>query len=293
MYSKKIRTFSIFLLLGIAALFVPATTLQNSIAMAQEYYPKYEEKAYYNQENAPYQSDKKNDPYQSDKKNDPYQSDKKNDPYQSDKKNDPIVNVEKKLFVCNDVFNLPENVTDTPVFFECPNPANFFFPAGPDSGEYIPCNDEICPFIDESDFGAQIFKDVATIRELSPEGTPVNLNKFHYTVTEGDIDDRITNDECTAVGFDHSTFFFTLLEDGIEFDALVCVNYVGDCEGIIYSDEVKTCTVENYIAAAAFFPPPEPEEPEDNLRSSLQQLNNQVLPPQTSSLRDIISDRTN
>src|SRR5918993_1488568 len=155
MYSKKIRTFSIFLLLGIAALFVPATTLQNSIAMAQEYYPKYEEKAYYNQENAPYQSDKKNDPYQ------------------SDKKNDPIVNVEKKLFVCNDVFNLPENVTDTPVFFECPNLANFFFPAGPDSGEYIPCNDEICPFIDESDFGAQIFKDVATIRELSPEGTPV------------------------------------------------------------------------------------------------------------------------
>src|ERR671912_81875 len=243
MYSKKIRTFSIFLLLGIAALFVPATTLQNSIAMAQEYYPKYEEKAYYNQENAPYQSDKKNDLYQSDKKNDLY------------------LNVEKKLFVCNDVFNLPENVTDTPVFFECPNPANFFFPAGPDSGEYIPCNDEICPFIDESDFGAQIFKDVATIRELSPEGTPVNLNKFHYTVTEGDIDQRITTgDECSAVGFDHSKFFFTLLEDGIEFDALVCVNYVGDCEGIIYSDEVKTCTVENYIAAAAFFPPPEPED---------------------------------
>ena len=36
------------------------------------------------------------------------------------------------------------------------------FPPGPDSGEYIPCNDEICPFIDESDFGVQIFKDVAT-----------------------------------------------------------------------------------------------------------------------------------
>jgi hypothetical protein len=35
---KKIRTFSIFLLLGIATLFVPVTALQNSIAMAQEYY---------------------------------------------------------------------------------------------------------------------------------------------------------------------------------------------------------------------------------------------------------------
>ena len=71
-----------------------------------------------------------------------------------------------------------------------------------DSGEYIPCNDEICPFIDESDFGAQIFKDVATIRELSPEGTPVNLDKLQYTVTERLIDDRITtNDLCPIVGF--------------------------------------------------------------------------------------------
>src|SRR5918994_865519 len=277
MYSKKIRTFSIFLLLGIAALFVPATTLQNSIAMAQEYYPKYEEKAYYNQEN------------------DPYQSDKKNDPYQSDKKNDPIVNVEKKLFVCNDVFNLPENVTDTPVFFECPNPANFFFPAGPDSGEYIPCNDEICPFIDESDFGAQIFKDVATIRELSPEGTPVNLDKIHYTVTEGEIDDIITRDECSAVGFDDSNFFFTLLEDGTEMGIGICVNYVGDCEGTIYSDEVKTCTIENYVWEVIFFPPPPSEDgdAEDNTLSLLQQSNNQALQPQTSSLRDIIADRTN
>ena len=43
---------------------------------------------------------------------------------------------------------------------------------------------------------------------LSPEGTPVNLDKFHYTVTEEDIDQRITtDDECSAVGFDHSNFF--------------------------------------------------------------------------------------
>ena len=38
-----------------------------------------------------------------------------------------------------------------------------FIPPTLDSGEYIPCNDEICPFIDESDFSAQIFKDVATV----------------------------------------------------------------------------------------------------------------------------------
>ena len=111
----------------------------------------------------------------------------------------------------------------------CPNPANSFFPAGPDSGEYIPCNDEICPFIDESDFGAQIFKDVATVLELSPEGTPVNLDKFHYTVTEGSIDERITTDfdECSAVGFDHSNFFLTLLEDGTEVAALYMCQLCG------------------------------------------------------------------
>ena len=135
---EKIRIYSVFLLLGIAALFLPATALQNSIVMGQQYYPEYEENEYFNQE---------------------YYS------YQDDEKNAPIVNVEKKFFVCNDVNNLPDNLTDTPVSFKCPNPANFFFPAGPDSDDYIPCDDELCPpnYIDESDFGVQIFKDVATV----------------------------------------------------------------------------------------------------------------------------------
>src|ERR671912_441727 len=266
---KKIRTFSIFLLLGIATLFVPVTALQNSIANAQEYYnEEYEENGYYNEEYDPYKND--------------------------NNKNAPIVNVEKNLFVCNDVNGIPDNITDTPVFIECTSPSSFFFPAAPDSGEYIPCDDERCPFIDESDFGAQIFKDVATVRELSPEGTSVNLDKFHYTVTEGEIDDRITNDDCSAVGFDDSNFFLTLLEDGILVIVDICVNYVGDCEGTIYSGEVKTCTIENYVWEVIFFPPPsEDGDAEDNTLSLLQQSNNQALQPQTSSLRDIIADRTN
>ena len=41
---KKIRTFSIFLLFGIAAIFFPATALQNSIARGQEFYPEYDKK---------------------------------------------------------------------------------------------------------------------------------------------------------------------------------------------------------------------------------------------------------
>ena len=46
MSDKKIGIFSA-LLFGIATLFVPLTALQNSIAMAQEYHPEYEENEYY------------------------------------------------------------------------------------------------------------------------------------------------------------------------------------------------------------------------------------------------------
>jgi hypothetical protein len=269
MSDKKVGICSAFLFFGVAALFLPATALQNSIAMAQEYYnEEYEENGYYNQEYDPYKND--------------------------NNKNAPIVNLEKNLFVCNDINGIPDNITDF-LRIGCTNPANFFYPAGPDSGEYIPCNDEICPFIDESDFGAQIFKEVATVPELSPEGTPVNLDKFHYTVTEGEIDDRITIDECSAVGFDDSNFFFTLLEDGAEVGVDICINYVGDCEGTIYPGEVKTCTIENYITAVTFFPPPsEDDNAADNAQSSSlsQQSNNPAMQSQLNILKDIISHRT-
>ena len=47
MSGKKIRIFSTFLLLGIAAIFFPTTALQNSIAMGQEFYPEYDEENEY------------------------------------------------------------------------------------------------------------------------------------------------------------------------------------------------------------------------------------------------------
>ena len=126
------------------------------------------------------------------------------DPYQNDNnKNAPIVNVEKKLFVCN-------NVTDSPNDFQSAsiNQQKTFisYPSTPDSGEYIPCNDEICPFIDESDFSAQIFKDVATLPDLSSEGIPVNLDKFHYSVTERWIEGYNNTKRffLLTVGFSHS-----------------------------------------------------------------------------------------
>ena len=270
---KKIRTFSIFLLLGIAALFLPATALQNSIVMAQEYYPEYdEENQYYNQEYDPYQNDNNN--------------------------NAPIVNVEKKLFVCN-------NVTDSPNDYQCEgtrilieNDDDDFvisYPSTPESGDYIPCNDEICPFIDESDFSVQIFKDVATVRDLSQEGTPVNLDKFHYTVTERSIEDIITaNSQCSTVGFSHDAFVEKITDDSLIFYA-ICVNYVGECEGTIYPGEVKTCTVENYIFAKFTDPILTDGNTADDAQSSSlsQQSNNQAIQSQHNTLRDIIADRTN
>ena len=75
MLYKKLGVFSVFLLLGIAALFLPSTALQNSIAMGQEFYPEYEENQYYNDQEG----------------YDPYKNNNDNN------KNAPIVNVEKKI----------------------------------------------------------------------------------------------------------------------------------------------------------------------------------------------------
>ena len=165
------------------------------------------------------------------------------------KDKDAIVNIEKKLFVCNaERIIVEEGRTE----FLCPS-ASEFNAAGPDSGEYVPCTADLCPGIDESEFAVQIFKDVATVHDLTPQGTPVNLNKFHYTVAENDISSRINfddnqflGDQCFPTGFDHSLTYQKELEDSVV-AYQICVKYVGDCDGTIYPGQVKTCTVENYI----------------------------------------------
>ena len=47
MSNKKVGIFSALLFFGVAALFLPATALQNSIAMAQEFYPEYDQENEY------------------------------------------------------------------------------------------------------------------------------------------------------------------------------------------------------------------------------------------------------
>ena len=265
MSDKKIRIFSTFLLFGIAAIFFPATALQNSIAMGQEFYPEYEENEYYYDQEG----------------YDPYKNN-------NDNKNAPIVNVEKKLFICN---NVTGSLNE---FFACVGQRSvefpdFFFPPALDSGEYIPCNDEICPFIDESDFSAQIFKDVVTVRDLTPEGTPVNLDKFHYTVTERSIEEKITTSStCNAVGFSHDLVYEKVIDDR-DVVYFICVNYVGDCEGTIYPGEEKTCTIENYIVEGFIDPL---QSSDDNTADSVQSSSFQQKFKQTiPSLSNILADR--
>jgi len=163
------------------------------------------------------------------------------------------VEIKKKLFVCKNAQNPDDNGS-----FGCfiDTPFGGFFPAGPNSTQYIQCTEELCPGIDESEFAVQIFKDVATVRDLTPEGTKVNLDKFHYTVAESAINRNIdfdsestrpfVNNFCFPAGFTH-TLDYLKVTNNPAVQYFICVNYVGDCDGTIYPGEVKTCTIENYI----------------------------------------------
>ena len=208
----------------------------------------YDDEPYYGQYDEPYYN---NEDSYSNNDNEYYSKYPIKDNY---KDKDPIVLVKKKLFVCDDAQNRPPQGIFS---FECLDSTPFqIFPAGPDSREYIECTKELCPLIDESDFRAQLFKDVATITALSPQGTPVNLDKFHYTVVEVDLNDRtFQNDDCgpQGAGFNgaYELNYLTFTQDtSVRYS--YCVNYGDDCEGTIHPGEVKTCTIENYIWSGTF-----------------------------------------
>lgn len=239
MSNRKLRIFNFFIFIGLASLFFPATSLGNSITNVQsqekqEHHPLLYEQDQTNDEEGYY--DNNND----DSNNENYYS--YNDNIQN---TDPIVNIKKKLFVC-------QNIETSPELFECVSPSGSGLPAGPDSGQYIQCTEELCPVIHESDFAVQIFKDVATVRNVTPQGTPVNLDKFHYSVTERQIDDIIRTFSqpnevaCFGTGFRHNTDYIQETPNAVV-EYHLCVKYVGDCDGTISPGEVKTCTVENYI----------------------------------------------
>ena len=88
---------------------------------------------------------------------------------------------------------------------------------------------------------------------LTPEGIQVNQDKFHYSLTEGQISAKIsTEGRCNVISFTHDLFYEKVICNSSVF-YVICINYVDDCEGTIYPGEVKTGTIENYIVEGYFF----------------------------------------
>ena len=179
-----------------------------------------------------------------------------NDYYKQDNKKDkksPVVTIKKELFVCDEAQTEEE-------FFYCDDNNGFSFISSQNSGRYVECTEDLCPGIDESTFSAFIHKNVALIEDLNSEGKKVNLNKFHYTVAEDQIDERnklgqgegpFSQFLCQASGFDDGLEYRILLKSVISEDQIaeygICIVYEGDCQGIIHAGEEKTCTIKNYI----------------------------------------------
>ena len=164
----------------------------------------------------------------------------------NEKKKDPIVTIKKELFICDEVVD--PGLFEGQFFFDC-RISGTDLPLSPTSERYIECNDSICPQIDESTFSAFIHKKTALVEDLSSEGKSTNLNKFHYIVSEDEVDDRngFDDGQCGS-DFDEYVSFTRFLEPlELTFHYDICVVYEGDCEGYISVGERKTCTIKNYI----------------------------------------------
>ena len=231
--SKKKVSMVFSSLLFAAILLIPATAFN---ANAQEEY-KYQKDDYV-----------KYDDYYGDTNQ--YKDDRDYAKHDYKEKKSPQVTIKKELFICDEILDAEFEPFES-INFNCfaTEAQNSYLP--PNSDKYIECDESICPGIDESTFSAFLFKDVAFVQDLSSEGEVVNLDKFHYTVTEDELDDRTgfgLDAACSNAGFiDNMSYdrFFTV--SGLEVSYEICVLYEGDCQGTIYPGEEKTCTVKNYI----------------------------------------------
>ena len=166
-------------------------------------------------------------------------------------KNGSKVTVKKEIWICDEARGGGARNFDCQIEYET-SQGTFRLPYGPNNGllnRYVPCASVDGCRTTESVFGAEIFKEVAVIPELSSEGIKTNLSKFHYAVTEDDIDDVIgTENDCFAVGFRHQVDSSMVQGSSQELVSYqICVDYSGDCTGTIKSHEKKICTIKNYI----------------------------------------------
>ena len=247
--------FNVFLFAAI--LLIPATAFN---ANAQEEYKEeknrdyeryfYDGNYYYFDNNNDYDNKYNSDKYVEYNDQQIKKSHDKKENYKSQKIDD-LVTIKKELFICSEIteFDIPLN----DVRIDCRG--EFDIPLPPNSTNYVKCTDELCPGLDESAFTAFIHKDVAFVQDLTSEGNSVELDKFHYTVAEDNLDDRngFDNFDCGTVFDDSVGVFRTQIDDRqIDYNT-ICAIYEGDCQGIIYGNEEKTCTIKNYVVDLNIF----------------------------------------
>ena len=163
--------------------------------------------------------------------------------YRSKKGADLII--KKEIFICDEAQRRPE-------IFRClafNSPDIPFGPATGDAGRYIPCTLENGCRVSPADFGVGIFKEVVTIPDQSAEGVKTNLTKFHYTVSEDEVDDVWDGTNgCVGAGFTDGHNANVVQASGNELvEYTFCIDYSEGCSGTIRPRDKKTCTVSNYI----------------------------------------------
>ena len=233
------------LVLGIVMLFIPAT----SIANAQEYDDKHYEdesykKVYKKSYNESYKKDERKSYYTDD--DEKYKNDDKieepiiiikNEPIQKkekkDKKEPPMLLVKKDVLYC-DFFS---GVSDQ----RCIDPI-------PDKNserwlQTCTLDNEICDNLDEAFFKIMVTDDIKF--PGSKDGIKLNFNGERYTVTEdpnlGNIIQHL--ELCREANFDDGF----LVNENI----LICTEFEGECSGIVEDNELKECTVNNFVVGAS------------------------------------------
>ena len=242
---------------SVIMLLIPSSS---SLVNAQEYDTYYEQDQYYDgiyQDDNYKKSNYENDSYnnkQDDKKTDEPVIIIKNEPLQKKEKKEkkkelPMILVKKDVLYC-DTFAGGSGVS-------C-----FSFVdgtiAGKDSGRYVEeCTantgpeGEVCDNINESFFEIIVTDDIDF--PGSEDGTKLNFNGERFSITEEQIIETMNEGGeqdlfCQKTGFDDG-FGISLGSPDFTF-VPTCVDFEGDCSGIVSDGELKECTVKNYILAA-------------------------------------------
>ena len=165
-------------------------------------------------------------------------------------KEPPMILVTKEVLFCDDVAAGSSTCGEGPPF------------PRPNSDEYVQqCNSEQCEDIDDSSFEIKV--ENANIFEGDEDGTKLTFNGERFTVTEENsnaVETALVGLEpsgpatsltielaCQESGFD-SSYVFGMLGEGID-PVISCVNFEGDCSGIVQDGELKECTVKNHVVA--------------------------------------------